>query len=206
MDAVRGCLVVIEGIDGSGKSSLARELASRLSRAQGRWSEVVSTAEPTGGPHGRALRRSFSGTERLTLEEEYRLFVEDRREHVETLILPKLRSGALVICDRYYLSTIAYQGARGMDPEAIRRENEEFAPRPDIALVLELPVEMAIQRITRSRGESPNLFEQADYLQRVAEQFRAISAPFIAKIDATRPLDAMADEAEALILERCAAR
>ena len=117
-----GFLVVIEGIDGAGKSTQARVLGEQLTA---RGHRVVLTREPTMGKWGKLLRESAE-TGRLSIEEEVEMFLKDRREHVEELILPRLREGCVVIVDRYYFSTAAYQGARGVDPQELLRRNEEF--------------------------------------------------------------------------------
>ena len=129
-----GHLIILEGIDGTGKSTQAKLLANSL-RDQGH--RVVLSREPTDGACGRRLRESAT-TGRLSPEEELQLFHQDRREHVETLIEPSLHGGEIVILDRYYFSTMAYQGVRGFDPQEIRRVNEEFAPQPDLLLLLDL--------------------------------------------------------------------
>ena len=90
--------IVVEGIDGTGKSTLARALQERLKRMG---VSCLCTFEPTDGQWGRKLRDSFTGGERLSLDEELELFIKDREEHVETEILPALEAGRTVICDRY---------------------------------------------------------------------------------------------------------
>ena len=179
-----GCLVVVEGIDGTGKTTLARNIYHRLKNKE---FPVIFTFEPTDGPWGRMLRRSFSAPGRLTPEEELELFLKDRKEHVKKIIRPSLEQKKIVVCDRYYFSTMAYQGARGLDPEAIRKTNETFAPIPDLVLLLELDPETAIKRIKESRGEVPDNFEQFAYLKKVAGVFKSLSDPFIARIDAGLP-------------------
>src|SRR6188472_1861497 len=109
-----GWLVVLEGIDGSGKSTVLRRLAEYCA-TRGR--DAVVSGEPTRGQWGMKLRQSRTEG-RLTLEEALALFLKDRAEHVERLILPALEVGKVVLLDRYYLSTAAYQGARGADPAA----------------------------------------------------------------------------------------
>ena len=154
-----GYLIVIEGIDGTGKSTQATMLAEAL-RKSGR--EVVQSFEPTNGPWGKKLRESAT-TGRLSIEDELEYFINDRREHVEQLIIPTIKSGGIVILDRYYFSTMAYQGARGIDPEAIRVRNETFAPQPDILIILDLDVDIALQRIGVRDGEA-NEFEKRESL------------------------------------------
>lgn len=186
----RGFLLVIEGIDGAGKSTLARALASWL-RERGR--VVVIDREPTDGPHGRALRESAK-TGRLSAEAELDLFLKDRREHVERVIAPALARGEVVILDRYYFSTAAYQGARGLDPAAIIAANEAFAPVPDLVLLLDIDPARGHSRIG-SRGDAPDDFEGAAYLADVRRIFLSLDRPFIHRIDATRSADEVQHDA-----------
>ena len=144
----KGRLIVFEGIDGTGKSTHIGHLRKYLEE---KGLEVVQSFEPTRGRWGRMLRDS-AVTGRLSVEEEVALFLKDRREHVKMLIAPALARGAWVLLDRYYLSMMAYQGARGIDPEVIRAANEEFAPVPDAVVWLDIPVSVALERIG-NRGE-----------------------------------------------------
>jgi dTMP kinase len=176
----QGLFIVIEGIDGTGKSTQSKRLAEWF-RSRGR--EVVLSREPTDGPWGKKLRESAT-TGRLSAEEELEFFLNDRREHVEMSIKPALAEGKVVILDRYYFSTMAYQGARGFDPAEIRRRNEAFAPQPDLLLILELSVESAHGRIG-ARGDTANEFEQRDTLSRCSEIFLSLrDEPFACVIDA----------------------
>ncbi len=184
----RGSLIVLEGIDGTGKSTQVDRLAEWL-RSRGR--RVVTTHEPTDGPWGRKLRESAESG-RLSIDEELDLFLRDRREHVETLINPSIETGQDVILDRYYFSTMAYQGARGKHPDEIRALNEAFAPVPDLLLVLDLDVDAALERIG-ARGDTANEFERRDSLNRCRGIFLGISGlPFARRIDAAAPLDDVA--------------
>lgn len=183
-----GILIVFEGIDGTGKSSHAKRLASFFS-SLGR--EVVLSHEPTNGPWGRKLRES-AATMRLDAEQELEYFLRDRQEHVEQLIRPSLAEGKVVILDRYYFSTMAYQGLRGFDPADIRARNEAFAPVPDLLIVLDLDVDIALQRIA-GRGDQANLFEKRDALERIRETFLGLrDEPFVRIIDASQTMDDIA--------------
>ncbi len=114
----RGILIAIEGIDGAGKTTQVKMLHRALKRAG---ISVIRSKEPTTGHWGSILRQSaFTG--RLSPREELETFIKDRTEHVETLIGPHLSSGSVVILDRYFYSTIAYQGARGADVPVVREE------------------------------------------------------------------------------------
>ena len=180
-----GLFIVIEGIDGTGKSTQVRRLGEWF-ESQGR--EVVLSREPTDGPWGRKARES-GGSGRLSPEEELQLFLNDRRQHVDELIQPALAAGKVVILDRYYFSTMAYQGIRGFDPAEIRRKNEEFAPTPDLLLILDLDVDTALGRIG-ARGDTANEFEKRENLQRCREVFLSLKdEPFARLIAASESLD-----------------
>lgn len=175
----RGLFIVIEGIDGTGKSTYARRLGESL---VSHGCDVVLSHEPTDGPWGRKLRES-AASGRLSADDELEYFLKDRRQHVEQTIVPSLAAGKVVILDRYYFSTMAYQGARGFDPDEIRRRNEEFAPVPDLLLILDLEVDQALQRIG-ARGDTANEFEKRDSLQRCREIFLSLKdEPFARVID-----------------------
>src|SRR5437867_7178584 len=93
--------------------------------------DTIYLREPTTGPVGLKLRQlMISG--RVEPAEEFRLFLADREEDVRLNIRPALDRGAIICIDRYYISSMAYQGALGLDPEFIRAENEKIAPRPDL--------------------------------------------------------------------------
>lgn len=175
----RGFLLALEGVDGSGKSTQARLLAVSLLQ-QGR--EVVLTQEPGSGPVGQRLRRYLQGADRhLSPQEELDLFLADRREHVEQVINPALAAGQIVITDRYYYSSVAYQGALGLDPAWILAENEAFAPRPDLVFILVLPVSQALARLQRPL----QLSELPLYLEQVAAIYHNLQGPHIQRLDAT---------------------
>ncbi|MBN4071718.1 dTMP kinase, partial [Desulfotalea psychrophila] len=177
-----GLLIVFEGTDGTGKSTQTKLLATDLEE---RGFAVVSTFEPSNGIYGKQIRALFTNRETISREEELDLFLADRKDHVDNLIAPSLKSGKVVLCDRYYLSTIAYQGAAGIDPAHILARND-FAPVPDLALLFYAPLTTGIQRITEGRGEPLNDFEKEDYLEKVASQFEQLQLPCIKRIDATR--------------------
>jgi dTMP kinase len=180
-----GLFIVLEGIDGTGKSTQARRLGEWFV-SRGR--EVVISREPTDGPWGKKLRES-AATGRLSPQDELQYFLNDRRQHVEEKISPALAAGKVVILDRYYFSTMAYQGARGFDPAEIRRMNEEFAPVPDLLLILDLDVDTAHDRIGH-RGDSTNEFEKHESLTRCREIFLSLgNEPFARMIDSRGSLD-----------------
>lgn len=190
----QGKLIVIEGIDGTGKSTQASMLAEALKKQQ---HEVIESFEPTNGPWGSKLRKSATSG-RLSIEEELELFIKDRQQHVEELIIPTIERGGIVILDRYYFSTMAYQGARGINPEDIRARNEAFAPAPDILLILDLPVDVALKRIGVRDGQA-NEFEKRESLQFCRDLFLSLKDEPYAHVINT---NATVDQVHAEVLAR----
>lgn len=184
-----GLFIVFEGIDGTGKSTQLYLLAEKL-RDLGY--AVVSTREPTNGPFGRKIRELFVDRGVLSREEELELFIADREQHVREVIAPALEDGCIVLCDRYYLSTIAYQGANGLDPELIMQRNDRF-PVPDLAILLEIDPGHGIRRIQDQRNEHPNTFEQEGNLQKVAVIFAAMQQGYIARINGSGSIEDVRD-------------
>jgi dTMP kinase len=170
----QGYFIVIEGIDGTGKSTQAKRLGDWLVSLG---FEVTLSREPTSGPWGTLLRES-AATQRLSPEDELEYFLKDRHQHVEELIKPSIAAGKVVILDRYYFSNMAYQGSRGMDPQEIRRKNEAFAPQPDLLIIMDLDVDIALARIG-ARGDIANEFEKRENLEYCREVFLSLVAePF----------------------------
>jgi len=175
-----GLFVVVDGIDGAGKSELVVRLAESFMSAG---VKVMTTFEPTKGKYGSELRNSFVGP-RLPLEEEIDLFVKDRRDHIETIVRPALARNELVICDRYWHSTCAYQGARGADVEGLIRRHE-FALEPDVMFLLDLEPNTAVERIKKARGTFSS-FERLKDLMIVREIFLDLAErfPYVQIVDA----------------------
>lgn len=181
----KGCLIVFEGTDGTGKSTQLDLLANHL-QAEG--FPVITTREPTSGKYGKEIRALYTNRKQCSPEEELELFLADRRQHVDELLTPALAEGKIILCDRYFLSTAAYQGAAGFDPEEILLRNS-FAPDPDLALLFQAPPEVGTERIVKGRGERLNDFEQQDILQKVAAIFGSIKRPYIRIINAAGTIE-----------------
>jgi dTMP kinase len=151
---LRGRFITFEGIDGSGKSTQLRMLASDL-RLKGY--HVQTTMEPGGTPLGRRLREAFLETEETVAPlAELLLFAADRAQHVELLIKPALEEGKIVISDRYADATVAYQGAGRGFPETMINQVVKIATgglKPDLTIFFDVTIERAILR-TDSRDES----------------------------------------------------
>ena len=181
-----GLFIVFEGIDGTGKSTQIDLLADDLKELG---YSVVTTFEPTNGPYGQKIRQLFVNRAAVSHEEELELFMADRHQHVEAVIRPALAMGKVVLSDRYYLSTVAYQGANGLDPDDILVRNKAFAPIPDLALILEIEPAVGIHRIQKHRQELPNTFEEESNLHRVATIFSNLREEYISRIDASGTVD-----------------
>ncbi len=178
-----GKLITFEGIDGAGKSTQVRLFTDYLERSG---IDFVSLREPTNGKWGREIRSALeNNNHELLPEEAFRLFTMDRRENVEKNILPALRAGKIVVLDRYYFSSIAYQGVLDVDPEKIRSINESFAPKPALVFLLEIAPHKGIERITKGRKQKLTLYEKSDYLAKVQEIFDSMKDPCIRRIDAS---------------------
>lgn len=178
----KGVLVAFEGIDGSGKSTQATMLHDWATQ---HGLDAVRTREPTNGPWGQKVRASkVSG--RLSAEEELRCFLEDRKEHVATLIGPALARGGMVIIDRYYYSTVAYQGARGHDPQELLARNRAFAPKPDVVFLMDFDPKLGVERIN-ARGAGQDTFESLPELTRARDIFLSLEGDHLVRLDATKP-------------------
>lgn len=178
----RGLLIALEGIDGAGKSTQIDLLASAL-RARGH--TVATTFEPTRGSYGRRIRQEARAGRRRPPEEELAWFVADRRQHVADVVAPGLAAGQIVLTDRYFFSTVAYQGARGLDPERLLREAEAEFPIPDLAVLLWVEPSQGLARVRQRGGSSEAAFEEPEVLAGVAQVFASLTRPYLIRIDAT---------------------
>lgn len=159
----RPLFIVFEGIDGCGKSTQLRLLCERLA-AHGR--APFPTAEPTDSATGKMLRAALSGADPRTAAEMAALFTLDRIHHnkAENGIENSLAEGFDVVCDRYYYSSLAYQGSL-TDYEWVRRMNCDCPEirRPDLCIFLDMSPKAALSRIG-SRGEATEIYEKEDTL------------------------------------------
>ncbi len=177
----RGLFVVFEGLDGSGKTTQLERLAARL-EAAGR--AVTRTREPYDCEAGRRIRAMAQSGEAVSAEQELAWFWEQREEHVRDVIEPALADGRIVLCDRYYLSTVAYQGARGLDAETLLADSEAAFPTPDLVLWLDLPVTQGLTRVDDRGGTAEPVFEDAERLEAARGVYAALTVSYLARIDA----------------------
>jgi dTMP kinase len=197
-----GYFIALEGIDGSGTTTQCRALADALAA---RGHRVTTTREPSPGPIGRLVRASLAADAReigpapLAL-----LFAADRLQHVEQEIEPALRRGEVVVCDRYVLSSFAYQSL-DCDPAWVRAINGR-ARWPDLTLVLELGADRAIERVAAREAATATVRERFDVPEmqrRLAASYRELCSdptlPHVLRIDAAPP----PDEVTRALLEAC---
>jgi|SRR5688572_575593 len=196
--ARRGCLIAFEGIDGSGKSSTMERVASAL-RAAGQ--PVETTREETASERGAWVRQAIA--ERWDPLTTTFLFVADRAQHVAEF-RPLLEAGKTVLCDRYVHSTYAYQSVtladRMPDPRSfLRRLHEPWCPMPDHVLLFRADPVRCLERV-RNRGEA-TAYEKVEFLARVQDAYlgEARSDGRIAVLDAERPIEQLAKDAEAQV-------
>lgn len=167
--------ITFEGPEGSGKTTVIREITQRL-ESEG-W-EVVVTREPGGVKTGEDIRKILLEGEAIDDRSEALLFAASRREHLVNKVLPALREGKVVLCDRYIDSSLAYQGyARGIGVEEVRSINE-FAINglyPDLTLYLDIRASVGIQRINDNQRTQNRLDrEKLDFHEKVVEGYRQI--------------------------------
>lgn len=165
-------LIVFEGIDGSGKTTLSHRFVQWL---RNRGERTVWLREPSDSPAGRRIRELASSHETIDTREELDHFLEDRRWNVERNIRPALDSGSTVVMDRYFYSNACYQGARGMDVGAILEVNRVFAPEADIVFLIDSDVDAALSRIRRDKRNPAVLFEKKEFLETVRRNYLDLS-------------------------------
>ncbi|MDO8574557.1 MAG: dTMP kinase [bacterium] len=164
-----GKFIVFEGPDGAGQSTQTELLKKYL---ENRGYQVVLTKEPTKASEAsQKISDILNHRGTATPEEFQQLFVDDRREHLEKLILPSFSEGKIVISDRYFFSSLAF-GSLNCDLEWLISINREF-PVPDATFILDVSPEVCIQRII-ARGRPVQFFENLEKLGKVMENYKKI--------------------------------
>jgi dTMP kinase len=154
----KGAFIVIEGLDGSGKTTQAKLLAAKLKKSH----NVVFTAEPSRGKIGKFIRNSILYDETRSLPSvEALLFAADRLEHVKNEVLPAMEQGHLVVSDRYLYSSLAYQGSAGLSLDWIETINQH-ALKPDLALFIDVAPETVLMRLKRKKSVMETLETQQE--------------------------------------------
>ena len=185
MQRRNGLFIVFDGLNGGGKTTQMNKLADYL-RSVG--VEVHTTKNPWSSRWGTKLREEAAAGRRLPMEAELGHFLLDRKEWVEQILSPALDFGWVVLCDRYYYSTVAYQSARGYDAKTLLDVQQAMFPVPDLALHICVPVSLAQQRL-RQRGDELDAYDNADTDVRIKQAFDQIKSPQWKTIDGTKDED-----------------
>ncbi len=200
----QGKFIVLDGIDGSGTSTHSALLVKYLFEKDKK-NVVLLTREPTKlSPYGLELRRRLTGNllpeETVINDADYwaNLFINDRQWHINKVVMPSLQLGLQVVSDRYDLSTIAYQSAQGRDMDELIRKHEGLQV-PDLTILLDIPVETTIQRITKDAQRTQEYFDDCAFQQKVRLNYLAAVQKLsntrnIAVIDSSHPIDQVAKE------------
>jgi dTMP kinase len=193
---MRGVFICLEGIDASGKSTQARRLVRNLRRLG---FDAIYTTEPSQGEIGVFIKSYvLHRKKRVPAVVEALLFAVDRVDHVESNIKPALDSGKIVVSDRYVYSSLAYQGAAGLDIHWIEEINR-MALLPDLAIYIDVPPEVVIKRIKRERSVMETLENQ----RKVREVYlRLVREGRLVLVDGNRPPGEVAQNILNMVLER----
>src|SRR3989344_5544971 len=169
----KGVFIVIDGVDGSGKSEIVKMLHNYLFSRNKEY-RILTTREPTNGIYGKQIRQMLANEQdpMTSREKLLELFIKDREQHLKNIIEPFLQNNEdselnIVICDRYYHSTIAFQSAQGLDMNDLVEKNKKFK-KPDITFILDVEPPLALKRIEHRKKEK---FEQLAFMQKIRENF-----------------------------------
>ncbi len=189
----KGIFIVIEGLDGSGKTTQATLLAKKLSQSY----SVMLTAEPSQGKIGTFIRGGcLYEDKRLPTEAEALLFAADRIEHLQRVLNPALDEGKLVICDRYIYSSLAYQGSAGLSLDWIKTINAR-ALQPDFSVFIDVAPEHVLERLHRKKS----VMETLETQQKVRDVYlKFVEKGDLVRVDGDKPKDVLANELYTVVL------
>jgi len=191
-----GKLVVFEGIDGSGKTTVHNILKEMLSD----YDCFVFSREPSDGVHGRKAREMLCKGIGFSKELFYTI-LKDRAEHVDNLINPALERGKIVVLDRYFISNMVYQGRSNFDLNYILMINRMVAPEPDLVVYFDVTVGEALKRLMASRKEF-SVFETGEELRRVRDNYESVLGLFNTyRMNAMRSIEEVVSSVKYILLE-----
>ncbi|HVP41330.1 MAG TPA: dTMP kinase [Candidatus Krumholzibacteriaceae bacterium] len=183
-----GAFICVEGLDASGKTTQSKFLVKNLRR---KGFNAIYTTEPSKGRIGRLIRRHvLLGENRLSVVLEALLFSADRIDHLEREVMPALKDKKIVVSDRYLYSSLAYQGAAGLDLKWIEEINR-WAVKPDLTVYIDIPPEVVLQRLKRKKSVMETLHNQ----ERVRDIYlKLVKAHNLRMIDGNKPKAKVAKE------------
>jgi len=169
---VKAIFIVLDGMDGGGKSEMIKHLHDYFSKNNKY--NILMTREPTDGKYGKEIRDILANESdpNTNSDKMLELFIKDREEHLKNTIIPFLNKSNgheanIVLSDRYYYSTIAFQATQGLDIKMLFELNKEFL-KPDIAFILDVKPEIALERIKTRKKEK---FEQIEFMNKLRNKF-----------------------------------
>ncbi len=185
----KGKLIVFEGIDGSGKTTISKLFYKYLNKKgiKSSWFR-----EPSDSIWGKKIRKLANKKDSIPIEDELFYFLKDREWDVKNNIQPALDRNEIVILDRYYFSSACYQGARGLEINKIIEENRKFSPEPDLLFLIDVDIPTAMERIKKSRVTEAKLFEKESFLLKVRKNYLELNYNFIRIIDGKRSIEEVA--------------
>lgn len=195
-----GKFIVVEGLDGSGKSAQVDLLVDFL-KENGR--DVVITKEPTmDSEAGRKIKQALRKEIKVEPLELQKLYVEDRREHLNNKVIPALKDGKCVVSSRYAFSTFAYGSSDGLDINYLIELNKNFL-LPDLTIIINTNPESCINRI-EGRGEPKELFEQKEKLTKVNDVYKIIPILFknVVVLDGEKTISEVSEDVRKIVLSQ----
>jgi dTMP kinase len=191
----KGKFVCVEGVDGSGKTTQVKRLVKDL---RSRGYDAVYTTEPSDGKIGTLIRDLvLSRKDRISVALEALLFAADRVDHVQTEVEPLLRQGKIVVCDRYVCSSLAYQGAAGLNLDWMDCVNQ-FALKPELTLFIDVPPEVGLSRLRRKKS----VMETVRNLTKVRKVYlNLVRQNRMVLLDGDKPVDKVAENVLKVVLE-----
>ena len=195
-----GKFIVFEGLDGSGQSTQAGLLKEFLMK---KGFNVVLTKEPTlDSEAGKKVRKILDKEIKVSPKEIQELIVEDRKEHLEKVIVPTLKEGKIVISDRYFFSTFAFGSADGLDLDWLIEINNQFL-YPDIIFLLKVNSSICMERI-KNRGNRMDLFEKEEKLSEVWKTYKILPDRFenIFVIDGEKSIEKVFEKIKEIIIKQ----
>ena len=192
---MKSLFIVFEGIDGAGLSTQASLLCQWLKNK----GKVLLTKEPTQGLIGGLIKAALKHEWKTDQKALQLLFSADRAHHLATEIIPALKNGFIVICDRYILSTLCYGNAEGIDLDWLRSLNSNFL-KPNVTIILDVPPEVSLERMGKSRARV-ELFEEKEKLNKVRENYLKLRNEFpnTFVVDATKSIEEVHEEIKRIV-------
>ena len=192
----KGLFIVLEGIDGAGKTTIAYKLVEYF---RSRGYNTIYTYEPYTSLYVEVLKKNYNEFRDAYLDA--LTYAADRLIHLKTVIIPHLKKRGVVICDRYFYSSVAYQAAQGAPIDWIIEVNK-YMLKPDLAIYLDVDPETGLQRRKRFKSRFPE-YESLEFLRRVREVYiELVNKGFLVLVDARRDIDTVYHSVLQIIKDR----